>query len=79
MLRCLNFKPDKLRLVRALTNTEMKKRMEFCESIQEIMEDETFISCLIFNDEVTLQLIGTVNRHNVLIWENDHPHEIIEH
>ncbi|PNF14729.1 hypothetical protein B7P43_G08933 [Cryptotermes secundus] len=43
------------------------------------MEDETFISRLIFSDEATFHLSGTVNRHNVRIWGTEQPHETVEH
>ncbi|PNF20339.1 hypothetical protein B7P43_G13210 [Cryptotermes secundus] len=36
-------KPYRLQLVQALTNDDKKKRMEFCDSMLEMMEDETFI------------------------------------
>ncbi|PNF20022.1 hypothetical protein B7P43_G05942 [Cryptotermes secundus] len=53
--------------------------MEFCDSMLEMMEDETFISLLIFSDEATFYLSGRVNRHNVRIWGTEHPHETVEH
>ncbi|PNF23796.1 hypothetical protein B7P43_G16593 [Cryptotermes secundus] len=61
------------------TNDYKRKRMEFCDSMLEMMEDETFISRLILSDEATFHLSGTVNRHNVRIWGTEHPHETVEH
>ncbi|PNF40249.1 hypothetical protein B7P43_G07078 [Cryptotermes secundus] len=75
----LHLKPYRLQLVQALTNDDKRKRMEFCDSMLEMMEDETFISRLIFSDEATFHLSGTVNRHNVRIWGTEHPHETVEH
>ncbi|PNF28132.1 hypothetical protein B7P43_G07583 [Cryptotermes secundus] len=60
-------------------STNQQKRMEFCDSMLETMEDKTFISHLIFSDEATFRLSGTVNRHNVHIWGTEHPHETVEH
>ncbi|PNF40965.1 hypothetical protein B7P43_G08819 [Cryptotermes secundus] len=75
----LHLKPYRLQLVQALTNDDKRKRMEFCDSMLETMEDETFISRLIFSDEATFHLSGTVSRHNVRIWGTEHPHETVEH
>ncbi|PNF17518.1 hypothetical protein B7P43_G16941, partial [Cryptotermes secundus] len=44
----LHLKPYRLQLVQALTNDDKRKWMEFCDSMLEMMEDETFISRLIF-------------------------------
>ncbi|PNF43566.1 hypothetical protein B7P43_G03926 [Cryptotermes secundus] len=75
----LHLKPYRLQLVQALTNDDKRKRMEFCDSMLEMMEDETFMSRLIFSDEATFHLSGTVNLHNVRIWGTEHPHETVEH
>ncbi|PNF28684.1 hypothetical protein B7P43_G07888 [Cryptotermes secundus] len=69
----LHLKPYRLQLVQALTNNDKRKRMEFCDSMLEMMEDE-----LIFSGEATFHLSGTVNRHNVRIWGTEHPHETVE-
>ncbi|PNF40782.1 hypothetical protein B7P43_G16927 [Cryptotermes secundus] len=44
----LHLKPYRRQLVQALTNDDKRKRMKFCDSMLEMMEDETFISRLIF-------------------------------
>ncbi|PNF42612.1 hypothetical protein B7P43_G01283 [Cryptotermes secundus] len=75
----LHLKPYRLQLVQELTNDDKRKRMEFCDSMLEMMEDENFISRLIFSNEATFHLSGTVNRHNVRIWGTEHPHETVEH
>ncbi|PNF26248.1 hypothetical protein B7P43_G02693 [Cryptotermes secundus] len=75
----LHFKPYRLQLVQALTNDDKRKLMEFCDSMLEMMEDETFISRLIFSDEASFHLSGTVNCHNMRIWGTEHPHETVEH
>lgn len=78
--RRLHMKPYKLSLVQALTNNDKEMRRTFCESMLEMVEDdETLFSRLVFSDEATFHLCGTVNRHNVRIWGTNHPHETIEH
>ncbi|PNF19518.1 hypothetical protein B7P43_G02327 [Cryptotermes secundus] len=76
---CLHLKPYRLQLVQALTNDDKRKRMEYCDLMLEMMEDETFISRLIFSDEVTFHLSGTVSHHNVHIWGTEYPHQTVEH
>ncbi|PNF27273.1 hypothetical protein B7P43_G05161 [Cryptotermes secundus] len=49
----LHLKPYRLQLVQALTNDDKGQRMEFCDSMLEMMEDETFISRLIFIEHET--------------------------
>ena len=41
--------------------------------------NKTLFSRLVFSDEATFHLCGTVNRHNVRIWVTHHPHETVEH
>lgn len=78
--RRLHMKPYRLSLVQALTNDDKRKRMEFCSLMMENMdEDDTFTSRLVFSDEATFHLSGKVNRHNVRIWGANNPHEMVEH
>ena len=76
----LKLKPYKLRLVQALSDDDKRYRAQFCEWMMEMVEeDESFISRLVFSDEATFHLSGTVNRHNVRIWGTEPPHQIVEH
>ena len=43
------------------------------------IEDDTFLSCLIFSDEATFHISGKVNRQNVHIWGLQNPQEALEH
>ena len=65
----LHFKPYKLQLVQALNDNDYQRRMEFCNEMLQMMEDnENFSSLLIFSDEATFHLNGKINKHNVRIW-----------
>ena len=76
--RRLQLKPYRLQLVQALKNNDYLRRMEFCNQMMQMMEDnENFSSLVIFSDEATFHLNGKVNRHNVRIWGTENPHEII--
>ena len=62
-------KSYKLSLVQALTNEDNEMRRIFCESMLEMEEgDEILFLRLVFSNEATFHLCGTVNRHNVHIW-----------
>ena len=55
-------------------------RRTFCESMLKMVEgDETFFLRLVFRNEATFSLCGTVNYHNVHIWGTHHLHETVEH
>jgi len=41
------------------------KRTDVCDTLLEDMEDDTFLTRLIFSDEATFHLSGKVSRHNV--------------
>ena len=75
----LQLKPYRLQLVQALKNNDYLRRMEFCNQMLQMEDDENFCSLLIFSDEATFHLNGKVNRHNVRIWGTENPHEIIQY
>ena len=77
--RRLLFKPYRLQLVQALRPNGKRKRVEFCDRMLQNMDNDTFLSRLIFNHEATFHLSGKVNRHNVRIWGLQNPHEALEH
>ena len=77
--RRLLFKPYRLQLVQALRPNDKRKRVEFCNCMLQNMEDDTFLSRLIFSDEATFHLSEKVNRHNVRIWGLQNPQEPLGH
>jgi len=67
-------------LLQALIACEKETRLEFCAFILgNEANDDSFLSRLVFNDEATFHINGTVNRHNVRIWGMVQPHETIEY
>ena len=72
-------KPYRLQLVQTLRPKDKRKRMEFCDRGLQNMEEDTFLQRLIFSDEVTFNLTGKVNRHNVGLWGVQNPEEALEH
>lgn len=72
----LCLKPYRLGLVQALTPADRISRFTFCIDVH---ERETLMSKLIFSDESTFHMCGTVNRHNLRIWGTGNPHSVVEH
>jgi len=55
-------------LLQALTACDKETWLEFCAFIHENeANDDSILSHLVFSDEVTFDINGTVNRHNVRI------------
>ena len=54
------------------------KRTDVCDTLLEDMEDDTFLTRLIFSDEATFHLSGKVSRHNVRKRWFENPHEIVQ-
>ncbi|PNF15586.1 hypothetical protein B7P43_G16487 [Cryptotermes secundus] len=75
----LHLKPYRLQLIQALTNDDKRKRMEFCNSMLEMMGRRNLHFTFNFSDEATFHLSGTVSHYYVHIWGTEHPHETVEH
>ncbi|PNF20161.1 hypothetical protein B7P43_G00613 [Cryptotermes secundus] len=75
--RRLHFKPYRPQLLQQLKPEDYGRRLEYCVTMQEAMEDEDFAAKLIFSDEATFNLSGKVNRHNVRLWGTENPRAIV--
>jgi hypothetical protein len=52
----------------------------FCtEMMEEISVKDYFLYIVVFNNEGTFHLSGTLNHHNVHTWDLENPHGMIEH
>jgi hypothetical protein len=47
--------------------------------LNRLEEDNLFLDKIVFSDEVTFHLSGKVNRHNLIIWRSQNPHQVVEH
>ena len=75
----LRFTPYRLQLVQRLYPQDRETRFNFCQGLQESMENYLdLLSKIIFSDEATFHLNGKVNRHNVRIWGTQNPHATLE-
>lgn len=69
------FHPYKITLVQELFEDDFDRRIEFCEVMMEKWErNQNFFNNIIFSDESTFMLNGTVNRHNCRYWADENPH-----
>lgn len=69
------FHPYKIQNHHELNEDDFDRRLQFCESIlQKISTQNNFLDSLVFSDEATFCLNGTVNRHNCRYWSDSNPH-----
>lgn len=79
ILKTEKLRPYKLCLIHELNEDDFDRRAEFCELMMERCNaDENFASNIIFSDEATFMLNGTVNRHNCRYWSRISPHLVEE-
>lgn len=74
----LKLKPYRLQLLQALTPNDKVRRCEFSTQLQDLMEQDGFSEKLIFSDEATFFVSGSVNTHNVRIWGSENPHAFVQ-
>lgn len=69
------FHPYKPQLIHELNEDDPDRRLQFCEEFQlRCDENPNFLNNIIFSDEATFCLNGTVNRHNSRYWSQVNPH-----
>lgn len=79
ILKREKYHPYKIQLVQELSEDDFDRRIEFCERLMEICNnDHDFAHNVVFSDEATFCLNGTVNRHNCRYWSMHNPHWIQE-
>lgn len=47
--------------------------------MQELRGNNDFRKRIVFREETTFHVSGTVNKHNFRIWGSEHVHAVIEH
>jgi hypothetical protein len=47
--------------------------------LNRLEEDNLFLNKIVFSDEATFHLSGKVNRHNLIIWGSQNPHQVVEY
>lgn len=75
ILRSEKLKPYKCHFTQELLEDDPDRRMEFCQTMMEIINDNPdFLNNILFSDEATFCLNGEVNRHNSRYWSRENPH-----
>jgi hypothetical protein len=76
----LSFRPYKFQLLQELKPNDRLHRRDFCTDMLNHFEDDNlFLDKSVFSDEATFHFSGKVNRHNLIIWGSQNPHQVVEH
>lgn len=79
LLKKEKYYPYKVHLLHELNETDADHRLQFCEEIMfRCGENPNFLNNIVFSDEATFCLNGSVNRHNCRYWSQENPHWIQE-
>lgn len=79
MLKRMHYRVYRPRLVHALHEDDFDRRLEFCEWYLGCSQDDRrFQHSILWSDEATFKLNGTVNRHNCVYWNDQNPHVFME-
>lgn len=71
--------PYKVHLVQELIEDDLDRRLEFCEIMMDRCNaNPQFLSKMVFSDEATFCLSGSVNRQNFRYWAPENPHWSME-
>ena len=64
-----------MQLIHELNEDDADRRLQFCEQLMlRCDEDQNFLNNILFFDEATFCLNGTVHRHNCRYWSRENPH-----
>jgi transposase len=67
-------------LIHALNEDDPDRRVEFCEwYLAKCAEDAEFSNKIVWSDEASFKLNGSINRHNCSYWASENPHVTEEH
>lgn len=79
VLKKEKYHPYKVHLVQELTEDDPDRRIEFCEIMQNVCNhNPRFLRNILFSDEATFCLNGSVNRQNCRYWSRENPHWMME-
>lgn len=80
LLQMEKFHPYKVNLIQELTDGDFDRRLQFCETMMDLFNtNEHFLYEIMFSDESSFSINGTVNRHNCRYWATENPHWAREH
>ena len=68
------------KLVHALNDDDPDRRVQYCEwYLERCNEDAHFSTKIVWSDEATFKLNGSINRHNCTYWGPENPHVMVDH
>jgi hypothetical protein len=71
--------PYKIQMQQALADVDKDRRVVFCDSLRQYLEDNsTVIHHIRFSDEAQFHLNGYVNKQNMCVWSTENPHAVME-
>lgn len=74
VLKQEKYHPYKIRLLHELNEDDPDRRLQFCETMMEICNlNQVFHRNILFSDEATFCLNGSVNRQNFRYWSTNNP------
>lgn len=69
------YHPYKVQLIHELNEDDPDRRLQFCEELMlRCDENPNFLNNILFSDEATFCLNGTVHRHNCRYWSRENRH-----
>lgn len=78
-LKKVKWHPYKVIRVQELNEDDFDRRMEFCEiMMNNCNDDPQLINRILFSDECTFFLNGSVHRQNCRYWASENPHWMME-
>lgn len=75
VIKSAKMHPYKMQMLHELTEDDPDRRIEFCEQMMHSLDNNHFsLDWIIFSDECTFSLNGSVNRKNCRYWAENNPH-----
>jgi hypothetical protein len=75
----LSFQLYKFQPLQELKPNDQPHRRNFCtDMLNCLKQDNLFLDKTVLSDEATFHLSGKVNHHNLIIWESQNPHQVVE-
>ena len=79
ILKQSKYHPYKPHLIHQLLEDDFDRRLQFAEIMTERTEgNQNLVRNIVFSDEATFMLNGSVNRHNCRYWHASNPHVTLE-
>jgi hypothetical protein len=70
---------NKFKLLRELKPNYRPHQRKFCSDMLNCLkQDNLFLDKIVVSDEANFDLSGKVNRHNIIIWGSQNPHQFVE-